>query len=310
MTRGADDVLAAVVLAREAGLVDLHARRRADRLRAAAGDRRGAARRRARCCTDLLSCPPTARLVALRGDVQEVMLGYSDSNKAAGIATAQWEIHRAQQRLRDVGARARRAAAVLPRPRRLGRPRRRADPRGDAGAAVGHARRRGEGDRAGRGHLRQVRPAGARPREPRADARRRARGDRAAPRAAPQRRGGRALGRGDGGRVRRAPSPATARCSTTPTCRPTSSPPRPVDLLGRPAHRVAAVAPARHRRRRRGAAGDPVGVRLDAVAAGRARLVRRRQRARRRPRGRATATRSPRCTATGRSSAPCSATCR
>ncbi|MCL2569831.1 MAG: phosphoenolpyruvate carboxylase [Firmicutes bacterium] len=52
-----------------------------------------------RIMEELLSLPFYKELLASRGNVQEVMIGYSDSNKDGGFLTSRWELYRAEARL-------------------------------------------------------------------------------------------------------------------------------------------------------------------------------------------------------------------
>jgi phosphoenolpyruvate carboxylase len=101
MTESPAHVLEAAVLAREAGLVDLN------QDMATVGfvplvetieDLRGSGE----LLDGLLSDPNYRKIVSLRGNTQEVMLGYSDSNKVGGITASQWEIYKAQRVMRNI----------------------------------------------------------------------------------------------------------------------------------------------------------------------------------------------------------------
>ena len=63
-----------------------------------------------RCAADIMerfmALPQVRRLVTNQGDLQEVMLGYSDSNKDGGFLTSNWELYKAELGLVEVFDRA------------------------------------------------------------------------------------------------------------------------------------------------------------------------------------------------------------
>ncbi|HEY6531821.1 MAG TPA: phosphoenolpyruvate carboxylase, partial [Acidimicrobiales bacterium] len=103
-TVDADDVLAVAVLAADAGLVDVPGRRARLGFVPLLEDPDSLSRAE-EILDRLLSVPAYRQLVTDRGDRQEVMLGYSDSNKIGGTATSLWGIHRAIRGLRDLSTR-------------------------------------------------------------------------------------------------------------------------------------------------------------------------------------------------------------
>ena len=102
MTRDIDDLLAVLVLAKEAGLVvpeEGISRISVVPLFEEIED----LRRSHEVMDSFLSIPQIKSLVQASGGVVEVMLGYSDSNKDGGITTSQWELYKAQRELRTIG---------------------------------------------------------------------------------------------------------------------------------------------------------------------------------------------------------------
>ena len=103
MTKSSNDVMAAVLIAKNAGLISL----KEDKSFAKIGfvpllETVAELRAAGEILDNLLSNINYRKIVDLRGGIQEIMLGYSDSNKDAGITTSQWEIHKAQRKLRDI----------------------------------------------------------------------------------------------------------------------------------------------------------------------------------------------------------------
>lgn len=104
-TEGARDVLAAYLLAKDAGLfVDDAGVESCTIPIVPLFETIEDLRRAPVVLNELLGVPVVKRSIRALGGVQEVMIGYSDSNKDGGFLTSNWELYKAQTRLSRVAA--------------------------------------------------------------------------------------------------------------------------------------------------------------------------------------------------------------
>ncbi len=100
------DLLEVAVLMNEVGLVQITPQPRCRiniiPLFETIGDLRGCGR----IMTELFALPQWRQMLACRDKVQEVMLGYSDSNKDGGYLTSNWELYKAEMTLVQIFAEA------------------------------------------------------------------------------------------------------------------------------------------------------------------------------------------------------------
>jgi len=98
----ASDVLEAALLLKEAGLMHPGSPPRLALNIVPLFETIADLRRSSAVMETLFSISEYRRMLTSRGGVQEIMLGYSDSNKDGGYLTSNWELYRAETRLLDV----------------------------------------------------------------------------------------------------------------------------------------------------------------------------------------------------------------
>jgi phosphoenolpyruvate carboxylase len=104
MTRNVSDVLGVYLLAKEAGLyADPGGVERCSLPIMPLFETIEDLRRAPAIMRELLAMPLIRRSVRALGGVQEVMIGYSDSNKDGGFLSSNWELYKAQMKLTAVG---------------------------------------------------------------------------------------------------------------------------------------------------------------------------------------------------------------